>query len=74
VIDGNDYAVVGEIPPSMGWVWLQIRHESRLTLEKRAVILDGKIKAALRSLSKPLIGLVFLRAVRSGREPPKGDC
>jgi hypothetical protein len=45
VIGGNDYAVVGEIPPSVGWVWLQLRHESRLTPEKRALILDGKIKA-----------------------------
>ena len=30
---------------------------------------DGEIKAALRSPSKPLTGLVFLRAGRSGRVP-----
>jgi hypothetical protein len=30
---------------------------------------EGKIKAALRSSSKSLTGLVFLRACRSGREP-----
>jgi hypothetical protein len=54
VIGGNDHAVVGEIPPSAGWVWLQLRHESRLTPEKRAVILDGKIEAAL-----PLVDLLW---------------
>jgi len=30
---------------------------------------DGEIKAARRSPSKPLTGLVFLRAGRSGRVP-----
>jgi hypothetical protein len=40
--------------------------------EQGSTIIDGEIKAARRSSSKPLAGLVFLRAGRSGRVPLAG--